>query len=1014
MSDTYLIDLFHQWLLDNNKQQATEADLHSFLDLYVLNDPETVEIADATVTVLWSYTIDGEPEQRLTAPWMLTQELAENLALEALGTTKIRVIGETDAGKFLDYLQTEGGEFLTFSDLTPFWSDVSRFFVAETDHSLITITPYAGGSTIFGTTEIDALVANEQITEVNGVSRADLGIDIFPSGHDAQRAYLLAILNGEFSSDLLRTGLARITATTDASGTSYYLDLDAYAKEALGLAGVSLVVPSGTEQVSADQLRLALLNSHTRGLHAALLGPVMSTDEQGFLDFFGHDFTEGYSESPDLRALQDAVAGFVEQIWQADPTADVSSLIAIAMQASAEGDHINPLVAYFKLLTEKVQPYIEDAPEELKRDLSQSITEILDAARGLIDDVPADLQKRLAVTSGGRELYLLDQWRQELLHPGDPEAATLNGVGIYSQSETDLGTALYLTFGASSAYAIVRNSVEQLIDTAAVPLREKIDAIVEHFDYFEGAERKIVAFLERVADYLGDTLGAPFQNSVFGQFQYADGKAAVQALDSSSALGNDLQLQIGADEATLIGNDNANIAMHFGHGNVYGLGGNDKLLGLNSDLGEDGKALELHGGYGDDVVALAFGEGGFAHGDDGDDLLIGGGKEAHLTGGSGNDTFVIGSGTHIEDGETGDSTYFAFIQLFGGVAPWWSETNTAVWAPFTSLSYAFPVIGAELLAVGAIFADAATMNFARYRMTPEGDLQVEIGYGLGGNALIHDYSLDLSTGQGTAGITVFKQGGRGKSAGVDTGVAQYVNLALYAGFGSGLPGYDPLVLDLDGDGFEVTAREYSQVYFDFESTGFAKQTGWVGGDDALLTRDVNGNGIIDDGSELFGNRSQSGFAELGSLDSNSDGLINSSDAEFGSLRIWRDLNQDGVSQANELMTLADAGIASISLAAVESPEGTEVRNNVVARTAQFTRTDGTTGAVGDITFDVSDINTRWTGNGDASAAAEALPQLGGLGLVRDLRLVMTDDSQLLTMVNNLVGSTASPLTELFG
>ncbi|MDD7313264.1 MAG: hypothetical protein PUH03_02780 [bacterium] len=64
----------------------------------------------------------------------------------------------------------------------------------------------------------------------------------------------------------------------------------------------------------------------------------------------------------------------------------------------------------------------------------------------------------------------------------------------------------------------------------------------------------------------------------------------------------------------------------------------------------------------------------------------------------------------------------------------------------------------------------------------------------------------------------------------------------------------PLVIDLDGDGVETTMAE-SGTHFDHDGNNFAESTGWVGKDDGLLVRDINGNGQIDDGTELFGNNS---------------------------------------------------------------------------------------------------------------------------------------------------------------
>jgi hypothetical protein len=65
--------------------------------------------------------------------------------------------------------------------------------------------------------------------------------------------------------------------------------------------------------------------------------------------------------------------------------------------------------------------------------------------------------------------------------------------------------------------------------------------------------------------------------------------------------------------------------------------------------------------------------------------------------------------------------------------------------------------------------------------------------------------------------------------------------------------YDPLVLDLDGDGIEtVGVNATTHILFDHNNDGIKTGTGWVNGDDGLLVLDRNGNGVIDNGSELFG------------------------------------------------------------------------------------------------------------------------------------------------------------------
>ncbi|MCP3908454.1 MAG: hypothetical protein GY712_10615, partial [Oceanicoccus sp.] len=130
---------------------------------------------------------------------------------------------------------------------------------------------------------------------------------------------------------------------------------------------------------------------------------------------------------------------------------------------------------------------------------------------------------------------------------------------------------------------------------------------------------------------------------------------------------------------------------------------------------------------------------------------------------------------------------------------------------------------------------------------------------------------------------------------------------------------DPITLDLDGDGLETVGTE-AGVLFDHNADGIQTGTGWIGADDGLLVLDHNGNGTIDNGTELFGDSTvtdsgtaETGFEALAALDSNADGVIDANDAQFADLQVWQDSNQDGISQADELHSLTDVGVESISL-----------------------------------------------------------------------------------------------------
>ncbi len=81
-----------------------------------------------------------------------------------------------------------------------------------------------------------------------------------------------------------------------------------------------------------------------------------------------------------------------------------------------------------------------------------------------------------------------------------------------------------------------------------------------------------------------------------------------------------------------------------------------------------------------------------------------------------------------------------------------------------------------------------------------------------------------------------------------------IKSAVYGAFSTAHKQISPLIIDLDGDGIETT-KTGNGTYFDHDGNDFAESTGWVGKDDGLLVRDINGNGQIDDGTELFGNNS---------------------------------------------------------------------------------------------------------------------------------------------------------------
>lgn len=164
----------------------------------------------------------------------------------------------------------------------------------------------------------------------------------------------------------------------------------------------------------------------------------------------------------------------------------------------------------------------------------------------------------------------------------------------------------------------------------------------------------------------------------------------------------------------------------------------------------------------------------------------------------------------------------------------------------------------------------------------------------------------------------------------------------------------PVVFDLDGDGIEYTSFLTSTVRFDMDNDGDLDRTSWVGADDGLLVFDRNGNGLADNGSEISFQSLVAGAASdlegLAFFDTNNDKILDSSDAEFSKFRVWRDANQNGITDAGELRTLAEAGITAIDLEGERTGRTPDGRDTVTFATSAYLRPDGSTRAVADTFF----------------------------------------------------------------
>ena len=218
---------------------------------------------------------------------------------------------------------------------------------------------------------------------------------------------------------------------------------------------------------------------------------------------------------------------------------------------------------------------------------------------------------------------------------------------------------------------------------------------------------------------------------------------------------------------------------------------------------------------------------------------------------------------------------------------------------------------------------------------------------------------------------------------------------------------DPLLIDLDGNGIKTTTVNEGR-FFDHQSDGFKELSAWVSNEDGILYIDKNNNGIIDNGSELFGENyvksdstnATTGFDALADLDSNNDSVIDSSDTQFSNLKIQKG---DGT-----ILTLEEAGISSINLD-FQNVNQTDENGNTQIESGTFVKTDGTVGELGSYALQMDYTNSIAGEYIEVSSAVEILPDIVGYGKVYDLHQAIMRDTtgELKTLVETFISSNTS-------
>ena len=294
-----------------------------------------------------------------------------------------------------------------------------------------------------------------------------------------------------------------------------------------------------------------------------------------------------------------------------------------------------------------------------------------------------------------------------------------------------------------------------------------------------------------------------------------------------------------------------------------------------------------------------------------------------------------------------------------------------------------------------------------------------------------DFSGSQVTTLGTAGITlgtVFAASGwllspelqkwmQEHKASIEGTFTSLTGAVSKAWTGQTWGGVDPLAFDFSGNGLALSTLDVgASARFDINGDGFANPSAWTSSSEGLLVK-LNADGTVTSGAQFVGSNLVDGFAELASWDVNGDGKIDDSDlndprnAGRPQLRVWVDSNYDHQAQADELLTLDQAGITSITLANTKLPAGTLVDGSQVLSQGSFTLADGSTKSVSDVLLKTDNFNSTFLGDKGVTAQAAALPDLAGHGTLSDLSVALSLDEKAKVASGTLAQGAASALEQ---
>ncbi len=273
------------------------------------------------------------------------------------------------------------------------------------------------------------------------------------------------------------------------------------------------------------------------------------------------------------------------------------------------------------------------------------------------------------------------------------------------------------------------------------------------------------------------------------------------------------------------------------------------------------------------------------------------------------------------------------------------------------------------------------------------------GYGPADRLMVAGVTYDLATllnaagGQGSGGINLatYLQGGYGGGGGGSTGGG---GGGWTGGGGSGeIP---PIVLDLDGDGFELIAPKKSGIYFDWDGDGIKDETGWAGPDDGFLVLDRDDDGQITRADEIsfgvVGGKKKDPFISdlegLREFDTNGNSSLDRDDAAWDQFRVWRDKDSDAVVDDGEMVTLDELGLVALSLDGYQTGDKIKSNQNTIFATTDAVFENGESIKVADVLLGTDLAHAeKSTRNGGDAVMPMMLRDASEMMLIADIQFV---------------------------